>query len=44
MVMHTHHKLFTPAQVGAISLTHRIVMPPMSRLRAQWPSGVPIAP
>jgi N-ethylmaleimide reductase len=41
MVTRTHNKLFTPVQVGAISLTHRIVMPPMSRLRAEWPSGVP---
>jgi N-ethylmaleimide reductase len=41
MVTHSNNKLFTPVQVGAITLTHRIVMPPMSRLRAQWPSGVP---
>jgi N-ethylmaleimide reductase len=41
MVKRTHNKLFTPVQVGAITLTHRIVMPPMSRLRAEWPSGVP---
>jgi N-ethylmaleimide reductase len=41
MVTHTHNKLFTPVQVGAISLKHRIVMPPLSRLRAEWPSGVP---
>src|ERR1700740_796488 len=34
-------KLFTPVQVGPITLKHRIVMPPMSRLRAQWPSGIP---
>jgi len=35
--------LFTPAQMGAITLKHRVVMPPLSRLRAQWPSGVPSA-
>src|ERR1700756_5729287 len=34
-------KLFTPVQIGPITLKHRIVMPPMSRLRAQWPSGIP---
>jgi N-ethylmaleimide reductase len=34
-------KLFTPVQVGAISLKHRIVLPPMSRLRANWPSATP---
>ena len=41
MVTSTHKKLFTPVQVGAISPKHRVVMPAMSRLRAQWPSGVP---
>src|ERR1700722_11232721 len=33
-------KLFTPVQVGAITLRHRLVLPPLSRLRAQWPSAV----
>src|ERR1700757_4963784 len=33
--------LFTPVQIGPITLKHRVVMPPMSRLRAQWPSGIP---
>ena len=33
--------LFTPVQIGEITLKHRVVMPPLSRLRAQWPSGVP---
>ena len=36
-----HRRLFTPVEIGAIRLKHRIVMPPLSRLRAQWPSGVP---
>jgi N-ethylmaleimide reductase len=31
----------SPIQVGAITLKHRVVMPPLSRLRAEWPSGVP---
>ena len=35
--------LFSPAQIGALTLKHRIVMPPMSRLRAEWPSGTPSA-
>jgi N-ethylmaleimide reductase len=39
--MHIQKKLFTPVHVGAITLKHRIVMPAMSRLRAQWPSGIP---
>lgn len=34
-------RLFTPVQVGPFMLKHRVVMPPMSRLRAQWPSGIP---
>ncbi len=37
----TRSVLFTPIQIGAIALKHRIVMPLLSRLRAQWPSGVP---
>ena len=41
IVMHTQKQLFTPVHVGAITLEHRIVMPAMSRLRAQWPSGIP---
>src|ERR1700728_2034734 len=39
--MHIQKKLFTPVQIGPITLKHRVVMPPMSRLRAQWPSGIP---
>jgi N-ethylmaleimide reductase len=41
MVTHAPHKLFTAVQVGAITFKHRVVMPPLSRLRAEWPSGVP---
>src|SRR5215831_1498663 len=41
MVARAHNKLFTPVQLGAIKLKHRVVMPPLSRLRAEWPSGVP---
>jgi N-ethylmaleimide reductase len=37
----THKKLFSPVQVGAIALKHRVVMPALSRLRAEWPSGIP---
>jgi hypothetical protein len=40
MVTHAQNKLFTPVQIGPITLKDRIVMPPMSRLRARWPSGV----
>src|SRR5260370_14327826 len=41
MYMQVQKKLFTPVQIGPITLKHRIVMPPMSRLRAQWPRGIP---
>jgi N-ethylmaleimide reductase len=41
MVAHARNKLFAPVQIGAITLKHRVVMPPLSRLRAEWPSGVP---
>jgi N-ethylmaleimide reductase len=41
MVSGAQKKLFTPVKVGAITLKHRIVMPAMSRLRAQRPSAIP---
>ena len=34
-------KLFTPVQIGPTTLKHRVVMPPMSRLRAQLGTGIP---
>jgi N-ethylmaleimide reductase len=34
-------KLFTPVQIGPFKLKHRVVMPPMSRLRAQPGTGIP---
>jgi N-ethylmaleimide reductase len=34
-------KLFTPVQIGPLTLKHRVVMPPMSRLRAQPGTGIP---
>src|ERR1700741_3560634 len=33
--------LFKPLQLGAISLSHRIVMPPLTRMRAGFADGVP---
>jgi N-ethylmaleimide reductase len=41
MDKHAEKKLFTPVQVGPLTLKHRVVMPPMSRLRAQPGSGIP---
>src|ERR1700723_4109277 len=34
-------KLLTPVQIGRLTLSHRIVMPALSRLRAQRGSGIP---
>src|ERR1700731_976445 len=34
-------KLLTPVQIGRLTLSHRIVMPALSRLRAQPGSGIP---
>ena len=33
--------LFTPTQLGALSLKHRVVMPPLTRLRSRQPGDVP---
>lgn len=41
MDKHAEKKLFTPVQVGPLTLRHRVVMPPMSRLRAQPGTGIP---
>lgn len=41
MSVQSHENLFTPFKLGALALKHRVVMPPMSRLRAQWPSAKP---
>src|ERR1700731_1787747 len=37
----TQKKLFTPVRIGPITLKHRVVMPPLSRLRAHKLTGVP---
>ncbi|MEI9999423.1 MAG: alkene reductase [Verrucomicrobiota bacterium] len=34
-------KLFTPLQVGAVTLSHRIVMAPLTRMRSQEPGDIP---
>ncbi len=34
--------LFTPIQVGSLLLTHRVVMAPLTRLRAQVPGDIPV--
>jgi hypothetical protein len=34
-------KLFSPVQLGAISLSHRVVMAPLTRQRSEQPGDVP---
>src|ERR1700730_10787792 len=34
-------KLFTPAQVGPFTLTHRVVMAPLTRSRSEQPGDIP---
>lgn len=34
-------KLFTPAQIGSVSLKHRVVMAPLTRSRSNQPGDVP---
>ncbi len=35
IVMNSHQKLFTPVKIGPIQLSHRIVMPALSRTRSE---------
>lgn len=37
----TEQKLFTPVQIGPITLKHRVVMAPLTRSRAQQPGDIP---
>jgi N-ethylmaleimide reductase len=37
----TQQKLFTPVQLGAIDLSHRVVMAPLTRQRSQQPGDLP---
>src|SRR5271167_1385990 len=34
-------KLFSPIQIGAISLSHRVVLAPLTRMRAELPGNAP---
>jgi N-ethylmaleimide reductase len=36
-----HNKLFTPVQIGPITLKHRVVMAPLTRSRSQQPGDIP---
>jgi 2,4-dienoyl-CoA reductase-like NADH-dependent reductase (Old Yellow Enzyme family) len=37
----TEHKIFTPFTIGRVSLRHRVVMAPLTRLRSEQPGDVP---
>jgi N-ethylmaleimide reductase len=39
--MNSIQKLFTPIQIGAIRLSHRVVMPPLSPVRSKQPGDIP---
>ena len=41
MVAHTQSALFTPLQLGALHLEHRVVMAPLTRSRSVQPDSVP---
>jgi N-ethylmaleimide reductase len=34
-------KLFSPIRIGAIDLVHRVVLAPLTRMRADLPGNVP---
>ena len=35
------HPLFSPIQIGTLALAHRVVLPPLTRMRAEMPGAVP---
>jgi N-ethylmaleimide reductase len=39
----SHESLFKPLRVGALTLSHRVVMAPLTRMRATMPGNVPNA-
>jgi N-ethylmaleimide reductase len=41
MAESTERKLFTPVQIGAIALKHRVVMAPLTRSRSEQPGDIP---
>jgi len=36
-----HPSLFTPVQIGPITLKHRVVMAPLTRSRSEQPGDIP---
>jgi N-ethylmaleimide reductase len=41
MTEYTDRKLFTPVQVGPVTLLHRVVMAPLTRSRSEQPGDIP---
>jgi N-ethylmaleimide reductase len=41
MTRYTDPKLFTPVQVGPVTLMHRVVMAPLTRSRSEQPGDIP---
>src|SRR5271168_2249968 len=41
MSTNTESKLFTPVQIGAVKLKHRVVMAPLTRSRSIQPGDIP---
>src|SRR6266436_5999522 len=41
MNTHDHRKLFSPAQIGPMTLGHRVVMAPLTRSRSEQPGDIP---
>jgi N-ethylmaleimide reductase len=41
MKSHNHQKLFSPVQIGPITLAHRVVMAPLTRSRSLQPGDIP---
>src|SRR5277367_1801816 len=41
MTKDAEQKLFSPVQIGAISLQHRVVMAPLTRSRSEQPGDIP---
>ena len=41
MKTHNHQKLFSPVQIGPITLAHRVVMAPLTRSRSLQPGDIP---
>ena len=41
MISQLHQKLFSPIQIGPLTLAHRVVMAPLTRLRSHQPDDVP---